>query len=183
MTKRIRDKAKMRAYHKKSYRKHRERRLAEGRARYADNREREIARVRKWQDDNPEKARRWKDENPNAARECARLSYHRHSENRRAGNAKWYRENKEWAAAKNHERRALEVSVSDGTATVEFMRNLYAKRICYYCGWLTFREHRTADHKTPLSRGGLHSASNLVMACYSCNYSKGTKTEAEFCDA
>ncbi len=36
------------------------------------------------------------------------------------------------------------------------------------------------EHMTPLSRGGAHTASNLVPACPPCNGSKHTKTALEF---
>jgi 5-methylcytosine-specific restriction endonuclease McrA len=69
---------------------------------------------------------------------------------------------------------------SDGTATADFMNALYAEEVCYYCLKTTPEKQRTADHKTPLSRGGPHSASNLVMACFKCNSKKGALTDAEF---
>lgn len=52
---------------------------------------------------------------------------------------------------------------------------------CHYCRRL-FSESlkKTLDHKTPLSRGGLHELSNLTIACGPCNYSKSSKTESEF---
>ena len=63
-------------------------------------------------------------------------------------------------------------AVSDGTVTKKFLTALYATAICHYCGQETARDQRTADHKHALSKGGGHSASNLVMACFSCNSSK-----------
>jgi 5-methylcytosine-specific restriction endonuclease McrA len=50
---------------------------------------------------------------------------------------------------------------------------------CFYCqrpGLVLGLEHRI-----PVSRGGSHDPENIVAACGSCNSSKGTKTEAEFC--
>lgn len=38
----------------------------------------------------------------------------------------------------------------------------------------------TADHLVPTSRGGGHGVENLVLACGSCNSSKGAKTAEEF---
>lgn len=54
---------------------------------------------------------------------------------------------------------------------------------CYYCssfigdGWYHW------EHKTPLSRGGLHDDSNIVLSCPICNMSKSSKTEEEFRDS
>jgi hypothetical protein len=54
--------------------------------------------------------------------------------------------------------------------------------ICYYCGKpLTIRE-KTIDHRTPLSRGGEDTYSNLVVACSKCNAEKDCMTEAEYAD-
>ena len=48
---------------------------------------------------------------------------------------------------------------------------------CYYCGITTAN---TVDHLTPVHKGGTDELSNLVTACSTCNYSKGSKTEQQF---
>ncbi len=48
---------------------------------------------------------------------------------------------------------------------------------CYYCGITTAN---TCDHLTPIHKGGTDELSNLVAACSTCNYSKGSKTEQEY---
>lgn len=55
------------------------------------------------------------------------------------------------------------------------------KNKCCYCG-TEFTEEipPTIDHKTPLSRGGSHDISNIVVACRTCNSKKWTKTYEEF---
>ncbi len=49
---------------------------------------------------------------------------------------------------------------------------------CFYCD--TKPEELTQDHMLPLSRGGDHTASNIVPCCRSCNSRKRTKTAEEF---
>ena len=44
---------------------------------------------------------------------------------------------------------------------------------CTYCGKRA-KGHLTQDHLTPLSKGGNHTASNVVPACKSCNSKKHT---------
>lgn len=44
---------------------------------------------------------------------------------------------------------------------------------CAYCGYKP--KHLTMDHITPLSKGGTHTASNIVPACSSCNSKKHAK--------
>ena len=48
---------------------------------------------------------------------------------------------------------------------------------CAYCDGANAR---TYDHVVPLARGGRHEASNLVLACRSCNSRKSTKSAEEF---
>lgn len=49
---------------------------------------------------------------------------------------------------------------------------------CAYCfGTADVLEQ---EHKTPLSRGGNHTASNIVPACGACNRRKGEKTAQEW---
>lgn len=52
--------------------------------------------------------------------------------------------------------------------------------ICAYCGIDLCDRTRTVDHVVPRSRGGLDHASNYVLACGSCNESKGDKTVFEW---
>lgn len=80
----------------------------------------------------------------------------------------------------NFKRRCNQKILSDGTVTKEFINQLYATKYCYYCNNEIAEKQRTADHKIPLSKNGLHSASNLVMACINCNNSKGSHTDLEF---
>jgi len=48
---------------------------------------------------------------------------------------------------------------------------------CAYCG---STEKLTLDHVVALSKGGAHAESNLLVACKSCNSSKGVKPVAEW---
>jgi len=49
---------------------------------------------------------------------------------------------------------------------------------CAYCGERS--DKLTMDHVVPISRGGEHTASNIVPACMSCNSSKGAKNLEEW---
>jgi 5-methylcytosine-specific restriction endonuclease McrA len=52
-------------------------------------------------------------------------------------------------------------------------------RKCCYCG-VHQRRGLHVDHKVPISRGGTNDMSNLVLACSSCNLSKGARTPEEW---
>lgn len=56
-----------------------------------------------------------------------------------------------------------------------FVRDGYR---CTYCGCVN--GPFDIDHVHPRSRGGPNSASNLVVACYACNRSKGAKSLDEW---
>lgn len=62
-------------------------------------------------------------------------------------------------------------------------RNRAAASTCFYCG-VAFDEagpdHRTVDHRVPLSRGGSQALGNLVFACFACNQRKRDRLEADF---
>jgi len=72
-------------------------------------------------------------------------------------------------------RRNLIKATEDGTVTNDFVVSVYAKEICYWCGEFTKETDRTLEHIIELSSGGLHSASNITMACLSCNSSRLNK--------
>jgi 5-methylcytosine-specific restriction endonuclease McrA len=54
-----------------------------------------------------------------------------------------------------------------------------ARKVCYWCGKKCARNHEV-DHYVPLSRGGEHELSNLVIACKSCNRRKSAKDPEQF---
>ncbi len=60
---------------------------------------------------------------------------------------------------------------------------------CAYCGIelqkgsRSKRHKLTQDHVIPLSRGGTHSADNVVPACPQCNTEKGDQTLDEWLES
>lgn len=77
-------------------------------------------------------------------------------------------------------RRSAISALSDGTVTDTTLKLLYEQTLCTYCEKDTPEDKRTVDHVVPLAKGGLHSSSNLVMACRSCNSSKQERTLEEW---
>jgi len=57
-------------------------------------------------------------------------------------------------------------------------KNAQPKR-CYWCGGKCSRNYHV-DHYIPLSRGGKHEVSNLVIACQTCNLRKHAKDPLDF---
>ncbi|KAA1013015.1 HNH endonuclease [Paraburkholderia panacisoli] len=54
-----------------------------------------------------------------------------------------------------------------------------AKKVCYWCGVKCDDDYHI-DHYEPLSKGGEHRISNLVIACPTCNLRKNAKDPLEF---
>lgn len=120
-------------------------------------------------------------------RSCILTRYPSSREQRRGATAAYRKRHPErWAALHRlaqFRRRTARDATSDGSVTDAFLVALYATERCAYCGSQTPRDQRTAEHLTPLARGGVHQASNLTMACRSCNSAKGARTLEEFMEA
>lgn len=58
---------------------------------------------------------------------------------------------------------------------------------CHYCDVLfetgVKKRHMTIDHAQPLSYFGTNAISNLVLACYRCNYMKDSMPYEEFIES
>lgn len=94
-----------------------------------------------------------------------------------------YRQTEEWKIlhrGQSQRRRSRKKALDTGTVTVAVVRAIYAKTHCHYCQNFIGSEHRTMEHMIPLSRGGLHDAANLTMACSACNSKKQALTETEY---
>ena len=105
-------------------------------------------------------------------------------EDRRANTQRWRDGNRsKWRSAhrlSQFKRRTGISILGDGSVTPNFLDNIYSTENCYYCRLFTEPKNRTLEHKIPLTKGGMHSSSNIVMACKACNFSKNNKTEEEF---
>lgn len=76
-----------------------------------------------------------------------------------------------------HRRRAAE---EGGISTTDLMLwKRSQKKVCYWCG-KPCKKLFHVDHYVPLSKGGEHSESNLVIACQACNLRKSAQDPYEF---
>lgn len=129
------------------------------------------AQMRRWTKNNPAKnaafQRRWKKNNPTAAKAIAKRE--------RAKHADAYRLYGRVNAAKR--RRA------PGSYTPADVKRQYdAQRgKCYYCRNAVGDQYHV-DHVIPVTRGGTHDPSNLVIACPSCNRHKNDRMPHEWPD-
>lgn len=155
---------------------------------HSANREKKCEYGKKWQKDNPEKSReavrRYLLSHPSYPREYYSIT----RESRRAYGRRYRQAHPEIGRAKSRRRRALEISqIGIWTNDVSIEQELYTKQDgqCYYCHCPIDLFNRTfhLEHCTPLSRGGKHCITNVVLSCPSCNLKKGSKTEEEFTNA
>ena len=94
-----------------------------------------------------------------------------------------YQNNREYYDEKKRKRRARELqALGEWNITeAEHVEALYETQegCCFYCG-TDYGDTFHREHKTPLSRGGLHAPENIVLSCATCNLRKGNKTEEEY---
>ena len=69
-------------------------------------------------------------------------------------------------------RRSKIKAADDGTVTDSFLKELFKKEKCCWCNKVMNESEKTIEHIKELSRGGLQSASNIDLACLSCNSSR-----------
>lgn len=157
-------------------------------------REQSRLRAKAWRDANPElhraNVRAWKAANPDSALAHARSWKAAHPEETRVGRAAWRDANRERIRFNDAARRA---------ANPDAMRRYTANRralersafvesiepgivfdrdagVCQICDtWVLANEEWHVDHVVPLSRGGLHTYSNVQLAHGYCNRVKGAK--------
>lgn len=95
---------------------------------------------------------------------------------------------KDWTA-KNKDRRAAIVKAYDGRRRARTRTGISGReladwikkqpKVCYWCS-CKCADNFHIDHYTPLSKGGLHEVSNLVVACAPCNLRKNAKDPVDF---
>jgi 5-methylcytosine-specific restriction endonuclease McrA len=130
-----------------------------GRASYYANQEQRKQATREWHKAHPGYDKAWRCQNPAAAHAIA--------------------------VKKNGKRRAVKKQAAVGTdrkATLTRIKAIKAPDLlpCHWCEALTTKDKRHVDHVIPLSKGGPHSAENLVCACQRCNCRKRNKLPHEF---
>jgi 5-methylcytosine-specific restriction endonuclease McrA len=99
--------------------------------------------------------------------------YAEHAEYQKEYCKKYRRDHPEDDLAHCQKRRAQKANVETPLTLKEWkeIKTSYNNR-CVYCGSSAISQ----DHIIPLSRGGKHSADNVVPACQFCNTSKGAKS-------
>lgn len=61
----------------------------------------------------------------------------------------------------------------------QWWKQQLGKGVCYHCEQRFSKDELTMDHLLPLARGGKTTKKNVVVACKSCNSSKGHQTATD----
>lgn len=159
----------MRGYQQGHYQRNRATALKAARDYYTAHRETVRARHRAY--DAAHKAK---------ASERSRKWYERHPGRRLSLSRVWRGLNRMRARAAFTKHQALQrgAAISDFTAEQWAAMKAAYGHCCAYCHKPSKRLEQ--DHVLPLSRGGNHTASNIVPACRTCNASKHDKTPEEW---
>lgn len=141
-----------------------EQKAAYMKARYAANRQRLLAQVKAWQAANTEKilARRQANRQQKAAYQKAYNESH---------------PNKNLAHHHKSRAKVFKVKIGDEKAILAWLEGwkTEAPVACHYCKAVSPGTDMEIDHVIPMSAGGPHDLTNLVVCCKSCNSSKGDK--------
>jgi 5-methylcytosine-specific restriction endonuclease McrA len=137
---------------------------------------------REWHRKNRDKVianvKRWREENPDRRRELEREGY-KHNREKRLVQKKEARQTDGYRAynreIQRRRRERLRNVAEGGCLEAEYSSVLFSDP-CSYCGQPT----QAIDHIDPISQGGDGSWENLTGACTHCNSSKGTKSLLEF---
>lgn len=140
------------------------------------------------------KIKKHKENNRDKVLEAKRNSYYRHRESKLEKAKQYYdlnkekireykkeynrkQENKPLFRNARHRRRAR---LKDSDVTPSQIRALVKKsKNCYWCN-VKLNKNYHIDHYTPISKGGKHTISNLVVSCPKCNLQKNAKDPFEF---
>lgn len=153
------------AYHHAYYIENRESELASSLAYAAAHREEMLANYYRRMEENPENVRATR---RNSGRKCRK----ERPEEFREKAAAYRAANREQYQLTEARRRAAKANAAISDLTIAQWKEIKAA-FAYRCAYCGTKPHTlTMDHITPLSRGGNHTASNIVPACRSCNSSK-----------
>jgi 5-methylcytosine-specific restriction endonuclease McrA len=115
--------------------------------------------------------------NPDATRAYKRAYRAANPEAARTYDRTWRAANPEISRAK-YQRRRARIKENGGTFTREefYHMSLTQGGFCAYCQRQHDPDKLAIDHIVPLDQGGRHEAANIVLACPTCNSSKGNRT-------
>jgi hypothetical protein len=146
---------------------------------YIKHRGKRIDNAKNWRIKNKEKVKEYGKEYHKEMYSISKHKYNKQRRDRRKNNPElvrniernYWNKNKEKRRLKNHKRRVVMANKHKLTEMdVLFILEIYG-HICFYCNEYVGEKY-TLDHITPVSKGGENSIENIVPCCKSCNSSK-----------
>lgn len=124
-------------------------------------------------------------------KECIKKYFVRYYENNKEKYQQYGREySKEYIKTekgkisnKNNSHKRRELTKDSDLTTDKLLEFKNNSKKCYWCGCNLKNVKYHIDHYTPLSKGGEHTLSNLVISCDKCNLKKNAKDPLEFANS
>lgn len=85
--------------------------------------------------------------------------------------------------AKNIQQRRRSIKKIGDVTTNQMLELQNNAKICYWCSIPLKGKNMHIDHYVPLSKGGEHTLSNLVVSCSTCNQKKNAKDPILFANS
>jgi len=169
------------------YQAHQDEERARGRAYYTEHREhmnqQQAIYYKAHYDEIAHYQKGWHDDHRTQLREQDAIYYQTHGEKIRERSVLYRRTHPTQCSSLRAKYRALksDVLIGDQVAIKAIYRQARENKHirCYLCHRHIPIGGRHVDHILPLSKGGAHTASNLAVACASCNLSKSAKLPEE----
>jgi 5-methylcytosine-specific restriction endonuclease McrA len=173
------------AYNRQWHSDHREMANERSRRWYADHKEYSGAKSREWREGHQEYLREYESRRDKVARrgrvrELWVIFHDRKLAAKRAYEAAHPELVRLWKRVASHVRRAR-IRQADGTHNAKDVQAQFNRQHgkCYWCHKKTGKQYHV-DHVMPLALGGSNGPENLVIACPSCNLSKGARHPMDF---
>lgn len=156
---------------------------------------------KEWRENNPEKKKlldkKYQEKNRDKLKEYNKIYYIENIEKFKIYNKEYCSAHKEEAiervrryretpkgksSKKNYEHKRRTEKRKGDVSTNQLLELIEKSSECYWCKESLSDKVTHIDHLVPLSRGGLHTISNLRVTCSKCNLKKGNKTPEEYLD-
>ena len=97
---------------------------------------------------------------------------------------KKYRKTNNYKISRRNSSNKRRTITKTGDVTTQQLQELYENsKFCYWCNTNLKNKKIHLDHYIPLSKGGQHTLSNLVVSCPHCNHIKSSKDPIEFANS
>lgn len=115
--------------------------------------------------------------------ELKKAYYQTHKE-KKAEQGKAYRQTPMGKIVCKNSKHKYRAITKQGDVTTEQLLDLQQNaKVCYWCGCKLKGKKIHIDHYVPISKGGQHTLSNLVITCNKCNLSKNAKDPEVFANS